>query len=241
MLPVRDLNPTRRLPIITYGLIGINVLVFLWELSFPEQQLNNLFQNLSVVPAFASANPFSPETILDVIRSMFFHGGWDHIIGNMLYLFLFGDNVEDRFGWLLYLVIYFVSGFVAAFTQVLINPGSTIPLIGASGAIAGVLGSYLVLYPGVRVLAVVPLGYVSRLQEVPAFIVLGLWFVLQLVNGFASLGATADYGGVAVFAHIGGFICGVVLTFILKGMIGMPPTDTRVNALEQRAMRQMNR
>ncbi len=237
MLPVRDINPTRRLPIATWGLIGINVLVFLWELTFSESQLTQMFQDLSVVPQLASSNPFSLETILDVIRSMFFHGGWDHILGNMLYLFLFGDNIEDRFGIPLYLVIYFVSGFVAAFAQIIIDPSSSIPLVGASGAIAGVLGSYLILYPQARVMAIVPLGRVSSLQEVPAVIVLGLWFVLQLVNGFASLGAAAYGGGVAFFAHIGGFIAGAVLTFVLNGITRQPPAPERTRQITERAGR----
>lgn len=239
MLPIRDINPTRRLPIATWGLIGINVLVFLWELSFSESQLTRVFLDYSVVPQLASANPFSLETFLDVIRSMFFHGGWEHIIGNMLYLFLFGDNVEDRFGIPIYLVIYFVSGFVATFAQILIDPGSNIPLVGASGAIAGILGSYLILYPQARVLALVPLGYVQRLQEVPAVIVLGLWFVLQLISGFGSLGAAEYGGGVAFFAHIGGFIAGVVLTFVFNALTGQPPASERTAQVEQRAMRRI--
>ncbi|MDX2162835.1 MAG: rhomboid family intramembrane serine protease [bacterium] len=241
MLPVRDINPTRRLPIVTWGLIAINVVVFLWELSLSESQLTNVFRTLSVVPALASANPLSVETFLDVLRNMFFHGGWEHILGNMLYLFLFGDNIEDRFGIPLYLVIYFVSGFVAAFAQVIIDPGSSIPLVGASGAIAGILGSYLILYPNVRVLALIPLGYLSSLREVPALIVLGLWFVLQLVSGFGSLGAAEYGGGVAFFAHIGGFIAGVVLTLILNGMTHQPPASERVHQVEDRAMRRIQR
>jgi membrane associated rhomboid family serine protease len=235
MLPIRDINPTRRLPIVTYGLIGINVLVFLWELSLSEAQLANVFQDLSVVPALASQAPFSLETILDVFRSTFFHGGWDHIIGNMLYLFLFGDNIEDRFGAIAYVVIYFISGFVAAFAQVIIDPSSTIPLVGASGAIAGILGSYLILFPGVKVLALIPLGYVSRLAEVPALLVLGLWFVLQLISGIGSLGATQYGGGVAFFAHIGGFIAGVILTLLLMNIFRQPPAEDRVNMLYDRA------
>jgi membrane associated rhomboid family serine protease len=172
---------------------------------------------------------------------MFFHGGWEHILGNMLYLYLFGDNVEDRFGAVIYLVIYFVSGFVAAFAQVLIDPASQIPLVGASGAIAGILGSYLILYPGVRVLALIPLGYVSRLQEVPALIVLGLWFVLQLISGFGSLTTTQYGGGVAFFAHIGGFIAGLVLTILFNSITHQPPAEQRVNTLYERARSRMGR
>jgi membrane associated rhomboid family serine protease len=238
MFPISDANPTRRLPILTYALIAINVLVFLWELSMSPDQLEATFRNLSVVPANVSSNLFSLDTFLDTVRSMFFHGGWDHILGNMLYLYLFGDNVEDRLGKIGFLFLYFVSGFVAAFAQVLIDPTSTIPLIGASGAIAGVLGSYLLLYPNVKVRGIIPLGRISTLQEWPAFIVLGMWFVLQLVNGFASLGAAADYGGgVAFFAHIGGFVAGLVITFIITRIVPQPPAEQRVNALYQRAAR----
>jgi membrane associated rhomboid family serine protease len=238
MLPLRDLNPTRRFPVLTYGLIAINVVVFLIQLTMPEQQLQQTFINDAVVPANASAAPFALETILDVIRSMFFHGGWEHIIGNMLYLYLFGDNIEDRLGALLYLFVYFGGGFVAAFAQVIIDPTSQIPLIGASGAIAAILGSYLVMFPGVRVQGIVPIGRISAMQEMPAWIVLGLWFVLQLVSGFGSLGTDAQYGGgVAFFAHIGGFIFGVVITFILNRIVPQPPAEERNQMLYDRTAR----
>lgn len=236
MLPIRDLNPTRRLPILTYLLIGINVIVFLYELGLGESALFRLFVDYSVVPAQVGRESFL-TTIMDVFRSMFFHGGWEHILGNMLYLFLFGDNVEDRFGAIPYLFIYFISGFVAAFAQILIDPSSQIPLVGASGAIAGILGSYLILYPNVRVLALIPLGFFSRLAEVPAILVLGLWFVLQLVSGFASLSQVSYGGGVAFFAHIGGFVAGVVLTLILNNITRQPPPNERVNNLYDRARR----
>jgi membrane associated rhomboid family serine protease len=237
MLPIQDLNPTRRLPILTYALIGINVLVFLWELSLSEAALQNTFMQLSVVPANIARSPFSLESILDVIRSMFFHGGYDHIIGNMLYLWLFGDNVEDRLGMIPYAILYFVSGFAATFAQVYIDPTSTIPLVAASGAIAGVLGGYLILFPGVRVRGIVPLGRISQLAEWPAYVVLGLWFVLQLVNGFASLGAAQYGGGVAFFAHIGGFVVGLVLTWIFMQMVPQPPAAQRNRLLYRRAQR----
>ncbi len=238
MLPLQDINPTRRVPILTYLLIVINVLVFLWELTMPEAQLSQTFVNLSIVPANVTANPFSLETISDFIRSMFFHGGWDHILGNMLYLWLFGDNIEDRFGSILYLVLYFVSGFVAGIAQVMLDPTSTIPLIGASGAIAGVLGAYLVLFPGVKVRGIVVLGRISAMQEWPAIIVLGMWFVLQVINGVGSLGANAEYGGgVAFFAHIGGFIAGAVIAFIFMQIVPQPPAAERREALYQRVQR----
>ncbi len=236
MFPISDANPTRRFPILTYALIAINVLVFLWELTLSPEQLEQAFRNLSVVPANISSNLFSLETIFDIVRSMFFHGGWDHILGNMLYLYLFGDNVEDRLGKIGFLVLYFLSGFAAAFAQILIDPTSQIPLIGASGAVAGVLGGYLLLYPSVKVRGIVPIGRISTLAEWPAYIVLGMWFLLQLVNGFASLGAPAEYGGgVAFFAHIGGFVVGLVITFIITRLVPQPPVDQRVDMLYRRA------
>jgi rhomboid family protein len=239
MLPLSDLNPTRRTPWVTYLLIAINVLVFvLYELPKSDAALQQAFINLAVVPANIARAPFSMESILDTIRSMFFHGGWDHILGNMLYLYLFGDNVEDRFGAILYLALYFISGFVASYAQVFIDPSSTIPNIGASGAIAGVLGSYIILYPRAKVRGIVALGGFGTMQEWPAIIVLGMWFVLQLVNGFASLGTDAQYGGgVAFFAHIGGFIAGIILTFIFMAIVPQPPPDERVNMLYQRQNR----
>jgi membrane associated rhomboid family serine protease len=238
MFPLSDMNPTRRLPVFTYGLIILNVLVFIWQLSFSEEQLAQIFQQLASVPANISAAPFAAENILDMIRSMFMHGGFEHIIGNMLYLWLFGDNVEDRLGWILYLVLYFVSGFVAVYAQTIINPASTIPMIGASGAIAGVLGSYLIMFPSVKVRGIIPIGRLSSLQEWPAWAVLGMWFVLQLVSGFGSLTQNAEYGGgVAFFAHIGGFVAGVVLTFIFMQIVPQPPVEQRNQALYERARR----
>lgn len=239
MLPIADLNPRRRLPILSWGLIAANVLVFFWELGFSESGLQQMFNDLAIVPRDASSlGLFAPETLLDIIRSMFFHGGWDHILGNMLYLYLFGDNVEDRLGYIGFLVVYFVSGFVAAYAQILIDPTSPIPMVGASGAIAGVLGSYLVLFPGVKVRGIIPLGRISTFQEWPAWAVLGMWFVLQLIDGFASLGAQTQYGGgVAFFAHIGGFIAGVVLTFIFAAIVPQPPAEQRRQMLYERSRR----
>lgn len=238
MFPLQDINPRRRTPLITYTLIILNVLVFVWEMSLSEVDLQRAFQDLAVVPAYISRDPLSLETVLDILRSMFLHGGLEHIFGNMLYLWLFGDNIEDRLGGLLYLVLYFGSGFVAVFAQMLIDPNSTIPMVGASGAIAGVLGGYLILFPGVRVRGIVPLGYVSRMAEWPAWTVLGLWFVLQLVQGFGSLGAAAQYGGgVAFFAHIGGFVAGVVLTWVFMRMVPQPPAEERVQSLYRRVGR----
>lgn len=237
MLPVRDLNPTRRFPILTYALIAANVLVFLWEMSLSQSQLENAFMQLAAVPANLSSHPFSLESILDIVRSMFFHGGFEHIIGNMLYLWLFGDNLEDRLGKVLFLVLYFASGFAAAFAQTVIDPNSTIPMVGASGAIAGVLGGYLVLFPSVKVQGIVPLGRISQLAEWPAFIVLGLWFVLQLFNGITSLGVETASGGVAFFAHIGGFVFGALMTWLVTRFVPQPSVDARNQMLYKRSQR----
>lgn len=241
MFPLHDINPRKRTPIITYALIILNVLVFFWELSLSEQALQRAFLDLASVPANLTRQPFSLESFMDVVRSMFLHGGWEHILGNMLYLWLFGDNVEDRLGGLLYLVLYFGSGFAATIAQTLIDPTSGIPMIGASGAIAGVLGSYLIMFPGVRVRGIVPLGYFTQLAEWPAWTVLGLWFVLQLVQGFGSLGVPAEYGGgVAFFAHIGGFVAGVVMTWIFMQIVPQPPAAERRQMLYRRAQRGNN-
>lgn len=237
MLPLRDLNPTRRFPILTFILIAINVVVFLWELTLTEAELFRQLIEIAVVPVTFAPAPFSPESLLDVLRSTFLHGGWGHILGNMLYLYLFGDNIEDRLGRVLFLVLYFVAGFVAAVAQTVVDPTSTIPMIGASGAIAGILGSYLVLFPTVRVRGVIPLGFIPFFTELPAFIVLGLWFVFQLFNGVASIGAPLAGGGVAFFAHIGGFVAGVVITLILTRLMPQPPIPERNQMLYERANR----
>ncbi len=237
MFPLRDINPTRRIPIATYILIAINILVFLWEQSLSIDRLQEVFLDLSVVPNHISADPFSGESILDMVRSMFFHGGWAHLGGNMLYLYLFGDNVEDRLGIPLYLGFYFLSGFGAVAAQVAIDPDSMIPLVGASGAMAGVLGGYLVLFPSVKVQGVVPLGGFATFTEWPAWTVLLLWFVLQLFNGFASIGPEtgAESGGVAFFAHIGGFVAGAILIWLFTLIVPQPPPEERRAALYHRA------
>jgi membrane associated rhomboid family serine protease len=188
MLPLKDLNPTRRIPVLTYGLIAINLVVFFWEIMLPADALDAAFFRLAVVPANVVQDPFAIETFMDFVRSMFFHGGWAHLIGNMLYLWLFGDNIEDRMGIPVFLIIYFLSGFAATLAQIIVEPGSPIPMIGASGAIAGILGGYLVLFPGVKVRGIIPLGWYIRSVEWPAWAVLGLWFVLQLFNGAVSVG-----------------------------------------------------
>jgi membrane associated rhomboid family serine protease len=235
MMPISDANPRKRFPILVVGLIILNVLVFIWELSLSASGLQEAFVTLSVVPQQFTDAPFSLESWLDIFRSMFFHGGIEHIAGNMLYLWLFGDNVEDRMGIILFLFVYFVSGIAAALAQIAIDPDSTVPLVGASGAIAGILGSYIVLYPNVKVKGLVPLGRTSRMAEWPAWAVLGLWFVLQLVSGIGSLGAEAQGGGgVAFFAHIGGFVLGAIVAGIFVAVTDQPDPQTRRNLLYER-------
>jgi membrane associated rhomboid family serine protease len=212
MIPIRDQIPTRRVPIVNYLLIAVNVVVFiLMWLAGSEQEA--LVQEFALIPAQVTSG-LDLGDITRVFTSMFMHGGLAHIAGNMLYLWIFGDNVEDAMGRGKYLVFYLVGGLVASFTHILTNPGSQIPTVGASGAIAAVLGAYLVLYPQSRVQTIIPLGYFMRITLLPASVVLGLWFVLQLFSGFLSLGGP-DVGGVAFWAHIGGFITGVVLAKLL--------------------------
>lgn len=238
MLPLKDLNPTRRIPYLTYAFIAVNVFVFIWEQFLSAAELQDVFMRLSVVPANVMQNPFSLETLLDIVRSMFFHGGWAHLLGNMLYLWLFGDNLEDRMGVVLFVILYFLGGFVATIAQIIVDPNSTIPMVGASGAIAAVLGGYLILFPGVRVRGIIPLGFFSRMVEWPAWSVLGLWFVMQLFNGVVSVAlVTGTTGGVAFFAHIGGFIAGLALTWIFLKLVPQPPAAQRRAVLYERAKR----
>jgi membrane associated rhomboid family serine protease len=225
VIPLRDANPTRRRPVVTYALIAICTVVFGLELWIQATQgdaaLERFLTQYGAVASRITEAPTS-SSLLGLITSQFLHGGWLHLGGNMLYLWIFGNNVEDRLGRLGYLLFYLAGGVVAGLTQVAIDPSSTAPLIGASGAIAAVLGAYLVLYPGARVLSLVFLGFFYQLINVPALIVLALWFGLQLVSGFMSLGAgSAVDAGVAVFAHIGGFVLGVVVGAVVR-TVGRP-------------------
>ena len=208
MIPIRDQIPTKRVPVINYLLITANVIVFIFQwLAGPYEE--KLVYEFALIPASFLSN-ISLGEITDIFTSMFMHAGFAHIAGNMLYLWIFGDNVEDSMGSLKYLIFYLFGGLVASLTHIFTNPGSQIPTVGASGAIAAVLGAYLILYPQSKVLTIIPLGFFLRLTMVPASIVLGLWFVLQFFSGVLSLGGP-DVGGVAFWAHIGGFISGMVL------------------------------
>jgi membrane associated rhomboid family serine protease len=209
MLPIGDDDSDRRtIPFVTYALIAINVLVFVL-LELPQGgNLDAFLTRWGTVPAQIVAG----QGLITLITSMFLHGGWLHLGSNMLFLWIFGDNVEDAFGHVLYLVFYFVCGLAASLAQVLINTSSNVPGVGASGAIAGVLAGYIVLF-GSRPVRVLMGGVIT---SVPSYVMIGLWIVTQLLSGFGSLGDTAS-GGVAYWAHIGGFFAGLVLTFLLRG------------------------
>ena len=225
MIPLYDRNPTRRFPIVTVSLIAACFVVFLYELSLTmggggDAALERFFDTWGAVPskitASIDAGNYVSQATLGIVTSIFLHGGWLHILGNMLYLWIFGNNVEDRLGRVGFLLFYLVGGIVAALTQVAIDPGSTQPLVGASGAIAAALGAYIVLFPGARILSLVFLGFFYQLLNVPALIILGFWFVLQLISGFGSLGGDTASGGVAFFAHIGGFAFGMVVGVLIR-------------------------
>ncbi len=223
MIPIRDDNPTERLPIITVGLIIINIMVFIYQLSLGKGAVDFIY-NYGMVPYFVH-NPqaaaghiyFPPE--LTLITSMFLHGGFLHIIGNMLYFWIFGNNIEDELGHIPFLMFYLICGLAAGFAQLAANPNSQLPTIGASGAIAGVLGAYLIRFPHTRVLTLLWLGFFVRLVYIPAVFVLGFWFILQLLFALPSIGA-GQGGGIAYFAHIGGFVIGIILFPIFKLFFG---------------------
>lgn len=212
MIPIRDQIPTQRAPVVNYLLIAANILVYLL-LGLAGSNQEALVYEFALIPVNLTTG-LEPGDIADIFTGMFMHAGLMHLGGNMLYLWIFGDNVEDSMGHAKYLAFYLVGGVVASLAHILTNPSSQIPTVGASGAIAAVLGAYLVLYPHSRVLTFIPLGFYMRLTMVPASIVLGLWFVLQLFSGVLSLGGP-DVGGVAFWAHIGGFAAGVVMALLL--------------------------
>ncbi len=209
MIPLRDIIPSRTTPFVTVGIILINVSAFLYELSLPEADLLRFLRLHGVVPV-----TFAWPAVL---TSMFLHGGWLHVLGNMLYLWIFGDNVEDRMGHGRFIVFYVLCGTVATLVQVATDPGGAVLLVGASGAIAGVMGAYFVLYPHSRIIALVPILFFVQIIEVPAILYLGLWFLMQFLSGVGSVGVqTQDAGGIAFWAHVAGFVAGVAGVFVLR-------------------------
>jgi hypothetical protein len=213
LIPLRDTARSRTVPYVNYLLIAICGLVFLLELSLGDG-LDDFVSLFGVIPAHVTSTilggSFSAWAVLPLFTSMFLHGGWMHLIGNMLYLYVFGDNIEDKLGHGAYFVFYTLSGVGAGLTQVLFHQDSMVPLIGASGAIAGVLGAYFILFPHARILTLIPLFVFFPMVEVSAFFFLGFWFVMQFIQGSVSYGSDAA-GGVAWWAHAGGFAVGAVL------------------------------
>ena len=219
MIPLRDDNPTKHRPYVTYALIFSCTLAFLWQGVMPPHMQAAMIHSLGVIPAVLVGDASLPPEIylvppvVSVFTSMFMHGGLMHLIGNMLYLWIFADNVEDSMGRVRFIIFYLLCGIAAVIAQIMPNPGSTIPMVGASGAISGVLGAYVLLFPHARVLVLVPLGFFMRIFQLPAMAVLGFWIVLQLIN---SALADPNKGGVAWWAHIGGFAAGMALIPLFK-------------------------
>src|SRR4030066_2291299 len=213
MFPIGDDDTARRtVPLVTYALVALNVFFFFVELSGGDA----FIMKWAFVPSRFLANPSGD--FLTLFTSMFMHAGWVHLGGNMLYLWIFGDNVEDRFGHLKFIIFYLLCGVAAIFAQLAFSAGSNVPTLGASGAIAGVLGAYLVMFPRGKVNVLMGRGVIPM----PALLVIGLWIVLQLFSGIGSIADTSQTGGVAYMAHIGGFLAGLVLAFVLGGKRGNP-------------------
>lgn len=207
MIPIRDHNPSGAIPIITYLLIAANILVFLYMFLLPEVAIENFINMYALIPELVTRG----QHLETIITSMFIHGSIGHIAGNMLFLNIFGDNLENRLGKTKYLIFYLICGFFASVAQIVVNPLSTIPQIGASGAIAGLMGGYLLLYPTNRIDVLFELGPFLRSGTVPAFALLGFWFIAQMFHGVGNLASAQDVGGVAYLAHVGGFISGLII------------------------------
>jgi len=217
MIPIRDTIPSRTTPGVNWVLIGLNVSIFLLMISSGKSGAQTTVEQLGIIPSYFTQHG-GPWEYFTLLSSMFLHGGWFHLFSNMLALYIFGDNVEDRLGHGRFLVFYLVCGLAAGLTHVLLNTDSTVPTIGASGAIAGVLGAYLVLYPHARVLTLVPIFYIPYFFEIPALLYLGIWFLSQLLNGTMAVvySQATSGGGVAWWAHAGGFVAGAALVLLMQ-------------------------
>jgi membrane associated rhomboid family serine protease len=224
MFPINDDNPTRITPYVTFGLIAVNVLIFSYELTLPERGLTQFFYQWAIVPSqFTGALTGNPQSILPVeppealtlITSQFLHGGFLHVAGNMLFLWIFGNNVEDQLGHVKFLLFYLACGVLAGLTQWFFSQGSQIPSLGASGAIAGVMGAYIIRFPQINVRTIIPIGIFPLVVNIPAYFYLGIWFFQQALYGFATLAPRTmvgmESGGVAYWAHAGGFVFGAIL------------------------------
>ena len=220
MIPIRDTIPSSRVAWVTRALLVANVAAFALELR-QGSRLEPFIHRFGVVPTYWTVSSPSdfldwPRLFLTLLTSQFLHGGFLHLGANMLYLWIFADNVEDRLGHGRFLLLYLASGIASALSQILVTPGSSVPMVGASGAIAGVLGAYLLMFPTARILTLVPLGPFLQTYELPAALFLGIWFLIQWVQGLTSIGEVADVGGVAFWAHVGGFVSGMALSAILR-------------------------
>ena len=208
MIPLRDTQPSYGRPLVTAAIIAINILIFLYEFSLDPFSQNHFIATYGIVPA--------KFQYVDLLTSMFLHGGWMHVIGNMWFLWIYGDNVEDVLGHPRFLLFYLLCGIAAGLVQVMASPGSRIPTVGASGAIAGVMGAYLIKFPHSRILTLVPIFIFFTTMEIPAVFMLLYWFVIQLFSGVGSIGSSSvSHGGVAWFAHIGGFLTGMILIKVM--------------------------
>lgn len=218
MIPIKDINPTRRFPAVTIALIGVNSAVFLYQLTLGPLAHDAFLQSYALVPARLFSGIGPSDGVLPagatVMTSQFLHGGFLHAAGNMLYLWIFGNNVEDSMGPARFILFYVLCGVLAAFSHAFAAASSMIPMIGASGAVSGVLGAYLLLFPRARVLTIVPLGFLIRTVEIPAMFVLGFWFLFQFLNALVTSGQGG--GGIAWYAHLGGFASGMLLIGIFK-------------------------
>jgi membrane associated rhomboid family serine protease len=214
MIPFKDENPTRTFPFFTITIIVLNVLVFFVEI-FHSSDMKALVYKYGAIPRnlLSMNDNRQVPAVLTIFTSMFMHGGFLHISGNMLYLWIFGNNIEDRLGHFRFLLFYMLSGIVAAYANSIASPASQIPMIGASGAVSGILGAYLLLYPQARVHTLIFFGFFIQIVRVPALLVIGLWGFIQLISGIISKGQAAQ-GGVAWFAHIGGFLFGLLTIYL---------------------------
>lgn len=220
MIPIRDEIKTKRIPFVNYTLIAINIIVFLIMVLNPAK-IDSIVMGNALIPTDVTQG-FKISVLKNFITAMFMHAGWMHLISNMLYLWIFGDNIEDRLGHVGYLLFYLAAGIFASGLHIFFNPTSNVPSLGASGAIAGVLGAYLIFYPQSKVYTFIPFGYFMRLRPLPAIAVLGLWFVMQIFSGVGSMMAQGRGGGVAYWAHIGGFVFGLLIGFLFNKRIKEP-------------------
>lgn len=231
MIPIRDRNPSGTFPYVTIGIIIVNIFVFLYELSL-GQDLGAFLHQYGVVPVkvtryFQASDLTSIDTFFPFISSTFLHGGFIHLIGNMWFLWIFGDNIEDKLGHVKYLVFYILCGTIASSVHVFFNSHSEIPCIGASGSIAAVLGAYMITFPRARVTTVVPIFFFLQIIELPAVIVLGFWFVIQFFSGTVSLTESPSGAGVAWWAHVGGFVSGIILFYVIRKLFVTKPVRRR--------------